>query len=95
MVFTSVQRLFQSFKHSKEPIFNIVKRFVAGDMDLNVTAPTSSPPQLYRGIERENPEEIGRYLKIPHVLIISGVRRSGKSTLLTQIMSEWLNKPLY
>ena len=42
-----------------------------------------------RGIERENLEEIGRYLKIPHVLIISGVRRSGKSTLLTQIMSEW------
>ena len=41
-----------------------------------------------RGIERENLEEIGRYLKIPHVLIISGVRRSGKSTLLTQIMSE-------
>jgi len=48
-----------------------------------------------RGIERENLEEIGRYLKIPHVLIISGVRRSGKSTLLTQIMSEWFDHEFY
>ncbi|NOQ33162.1 MAG: AAA family ATPase [Methanosarcinales archaeon] len=47
------------------------------------------------GIERENLEEIGRYLKIPHVLIISGVRRSGKSTLLTQIMSEWYDEQFY
>lgn len=48
-----------------------------------------------RGIERENLGAIGRYLKIPHVLIISGVRRSGKSTLLTQIMSEWLDCQFY
>ncbi|MEA3324284.1 MAG: AAA family ATPase, partial [Euryarchaeota archaeon] len=48
-----------------------------------------------RGIERENLEEIGRYLKIPHVLIISGVRRSGKSTLLTQIISEWYDCQFY
>ncbi|PXF62079.1 MAG: hypothetical protein C4B59_00220 [Candidatus Methanogaster sp.] len=48
-----------------------------------------------RGIERENLEEIGRYLKIPHVFIISGVRRSGKSTLLTQIMSEWFDHEFY
>ncbi|MCK5109479.1 MAG: hypothetical protein KAR25_07285 [Methanosarcinales archaeon] len=33
----------------------------------------------YMGIERENLEEIGKYLKIQHVRIISGVRlyRSG------------------
>jgi Predicted ATPase (AAA+ superfamily) len=48
-----------------------------------------------RGIERENLEKIGKYLKIPHVLIISGVRRSGKSTLLTQIMSEWYDCEFY
>ncbi|CAD7766681.1 MAG: AAA domain protein [Candidatus Argoarchaeum ethanivorans] len=48
-----------------------------------------------RGLKRENLEEIGRYLKIPHVLIISGVRRSGKSTLLTQIMSEWYDCQFY
>ncbi len=48
-----------------------------------------------RGIKRENLEEIGRYLKIPHILIISGVRRSGKSTLLTQIMSEWFDCQFY
>ena len=52
MVFTFVQRLFQSFKYSKEPIFNSVKRFVAGNTDLNMTAPTSSPPQLYRDCGR-------------------------------------------
>jgi len=40
MVFTPVQRLFQPFKYSKESISNIVKRFVAGDANLNVAAPT-------------------------------------------------------
>jgi len=48
-----------------------------------------------KGLKRENLEEIGRYLKIPHVLIISGVRRSGKLTLLTQIMSEWYDCQFY
>jgi hypothetical protein len=48
-----------------------------------------------RGIERDDLKEIERYLKIPHVLIISGVRRSGKSTLLTQIMSEWFDQDYY
>nr|CBH38632.1 hypothetical protein BSM_21090 [uncultured archaeon] len=35
------------------------------------------------------------YLKIPHVVIISGVRRSGKSTLLTQIISGWFDEQFY
>ena len=48
-----------------------------------------------RGIKRENLGEIGKYLKIPHVLIISGVRQSGKSTLLTPIMSEWFDEQFY
>jgi predicted AAA+ superfamily ATPase len=48
-----------------------------------------------RGIERESLGEIRKYLKIPHVVIISGVRRSGKSTLLTQIMSEWFDEQFY
>jgi len=48
-----------------------------------------------RGIERESLGEIRKYLKIPHVVIISGVRRSGKSTLLTQIISEWFDEQFY
>jgi predicted AAA+ superfamily ATPase len=48
-----------------------------------------------RGIERESLGEIRKYLKIPHVVIISGVRRSGKSTLLTQIISEWFDDKFY
>jgi len=48
-----------------------------------------------RGIERESLGEIRKYLKIPHVVIISGVRRSGKSTLLTQIISQWFDENFY
>lgn len=48
-----------------------------------------------RGIARESLEEIRKYLKIPHVVIISGVRRSGKSTLLTQIISQWFDEKFY
>lgn len=44
------------------------------------------------GIERVSLGEIKKYLKIPHVLIISGVRRSGKSTLLTQIIIQGIFK---
>ena len=36
-------------------------------------------------IEREALEKIPEYLKLPHAIVISGLRRSGKSTLLKQI----------
>ena len=48
-----------------------------------------------RGIKRESFGAIKRYLEIPHVLILSGVRRSGKSTLLTQILSQWFDEQFY
>ncbi len=48
-----------------------------------------------RGIERGSLGEIRTYLKIPHAVIISGVRRSGKSTLLTQIISQWFDEKFY
>jgi predicted AAA+ superfamily ATPase len=48
-----------------------------------------------RGIAREGLDGIRNYLKIPHAVIISGVRRSGKSTLLTQIISRWFGEQFY
>jgi predicted AAA+ superfamily ATPase len=36
-------------------------------------------------IEREALKKIPEYLKLPHAIVISGLRRSGKSTLLKQI----------
>lgn len=38
------------------------------------------------GIPRENLSQIKESIKIPHVLVITGMRRVGKSTLLRQIM---------
>ena len=48
-----------------------------------------------RGIAREGLDGIRTYLKIPHAVIISGVRWSGKSTLLTQIISRWFGEQFY
>ncbi|MFN8255233.1 MAG: ATP-binding protein [Bacteroidales bacterium] len=44
------------------------------------------------GIERNLLNELDQKLKIPHVLIISGIRRSGKSTLMRQIISRYYNE---
>ena len=41
------------------------------------------------GVERDILGEINEKLKIPHVLVISGLRRSGKSTLLRQAMRKF------
>jgi len=38
------------------------------------------------GIKRENLPLIERYFSLPHSIVISGIRRSGKSTLLSQII---------
>lgn len=40
------------------------------------------------GIEREKLVQIEKFSKLPHSVIISGIRRSGKSTLLTQIKNK-------
>ena len=44
------------------------------------------------GILRESIHQIKRYLKLPHSIIISGIRRSGKSTLLSQIREKFYSK---
>lgn len=47
------------------------------------------------GIERENLHAFEKYIKIPHVIVISGIRRSGKSTLLSQIADKYYKRDVY
>ena len=42
-----------------------------------------------QGVEREKLTEAGKYLKLPHIYVISGIRRCGKSTLLRQIAAKY------
>lgn len=46
-------------------------------------------------IRREKLEEVEKFLKLPHSIIISGVRRCGKSTLIRQIMRKYFNDDCY
>ncbi|AKB31303.1 hypothetical protein MSSIH_0613 [Methanosarcina siciliae HI350] len=49
-----------------------------------------------RLVEREALKKVSEFLKLPHVLVISGLRRSGKSTLLKQIRKNFYgNRPVY
>ena len=43
------------------------------------------------GIEREILKEIETKMKLPHVIVIMGLRRSGKSTLMRQIIAKFYN----
>ena len=48
------------------------------------------------GIEREALAEIDNRVKLPHVLVLTGLRRSGKSTLLRQIIKKhYLDSDFY
>jgi predicted AAA+ superfamily ATPase len=40
------------------------------------------------GIEREAMSEITDKLKLPHTIVITGIRRCGKSTFLSQIIKK-------
>ena len=40
------------------------------------------------GIERGILKEVGKKIKLPHVIVLTGLRRSGKSTLLRQIIDK-------
>ncbi len=44
-----------------------------------------------RGVERSVLGDIGEKLKLPHVIVLSGMRRCGKSTLLRQIIHKYYN----
>ena len=40
------------------------------------------------GIERELLKEVESKVKLPHVVVLTGLRRSGKSTLLRQLIKK-------
>ncbi|MBI5399959.1 ATP-binding protein [Candidatus Saganbacteria bacterium] len=47
------------------------------------------------GIERDCLKSFEKYIKIPHTIVISGMRRTGKSTLLAQIMRQFYHNQYY
>lgn len=47
------------------------------------------------GIEREKLLAIKKAIKLPHAIVIAGIRRVGKSTLLRQIMKHFYNNNCY
>ncbi len=47
------------------------------------------------GIERSCLSDISKYIRVPHAVVISGIRRSGKSTLLAQILNKYYEKGVY
>jgi predicted AAA+ superfamily ATPase len=54
-----------------------------------------SRKELELGIQRAALNDISRYINIPHTVVISGVRRAGKSTLLNQIINRFYEKGVY
>ncbi|MFH1392640.1 MAG: ATP-binding protein [bacterium] len=47
------------------------------------------------GIEREKLKSLQKHFKLPHALVIAGIRRVGKSTLLAQIMRNFYQDKCY
>ena len=47
------------------------------------------------GIEREVLSKIEEYIPLPHTIVISGMRRVGKSTLLAQIINKFYKNNIY
>ena len=47
------------------------------------------------GVEREALDELGQIIDTPQIIVISGLRRVGKSTLLAQIANKYLNDNYY
>lgn len=47
------------------------------------------------GIRREKLDSVSKYFSLPHSIVISGIRRSGKSTLLAQIINAFYKDNYY
>lgn len=47
------------------------------------------------GIRREKLDSLSKYFSLPHSIVISGIRRSGKSTLLAQIINSFYKNNSY
>ena len=56
-----------------------------------LTEQRSSILKKQSGIEREALSAIGEKLKLPHIHVITGIRRCGKSTLLRQVIRKYYN----
>lgn len=50
---------------------------------------------VLREVRREELKEVARFLQLPHAVIISGIRRVGKSTLLAQIIDEFFKEGVH
>ena len=48
-----------------------------------------------RGVERTELSQVKKYFKLPHTVIIAGIRRTGKSTLLLQIIDKFYKNNCY
>ncbi|MDD5621554.1 MAG: ATP-binding protein [Actinomycetota bacterium] len=48
-----------------------------------------------KGLKRDSLSEVAPNLKLPHCLIIAGIRRVGKSTLLLQIIDSYFGEDFY
>lgn len=51
--------------------------------------------RIEEGILREKLKEIKNYLKLPHTVVIAGIRRCGKSTLLSQVINNYYKDNYY
>lgn len=47
------------------------------------------------GISRSALADMSKHIRVPHAVVISGIRRSGKSTLLNQILDKFYEKGVY
>ncbi|MFA4842833.1 MAG: ATP-binding protein [Candidatus Omnitrophota bacterium] len=47
------------------------------------------------GIKRLALNDISKHIQLPHTVVISGIRRAGKSTLLNQIINSYYEKGVY
>lgn len=56
---------------------------------------TEMREKLEFGIQREKLDELKPVFKLPHTIIIAGIRRTGKSTLLRQIMDRYYKNKCY
>ncbi len=51
--------------------------------------------KMGKGIERAELSQLNKYIKLSHTVIIAGIRRAGKSTLLLQIMENFYKDNCY
>ena len=49
---------------------------------------SSSLDSLGTGVERDQLEVVSKYFSLPHTVVITGLRRTGKSTLFAQIIKK-------